>query len=249
MDFYSELAEYYDLAFPFEKTIGSFLRRHLTEGEHSGKNILDIACGTGTYTAYLAENEITITGMDFNQKMITEANRRFRKNNLQFVTGNMLNLNEIPGEGDFDGIYCIGNSIVHLETEKEIGIFLGQCQRVMVPGGTLIIQIINFDRIIDQKIESLPTLETEEIEFRRNYSLLDDSHVSFNTVIKIKQDGKSFSNSIPLIALRKNRLIELLEDTGFRVIETFGSYSEEKWEKGSFLTIISAQIPLNCKIP
>lgn len=249
MNFYSELAKYYDLVFPFEKTIGSFLRRHMPEGGSGKVNLLDIACGTGVYTAYLAENNIRITGLDADEEMIAEAVMKFKKKDVEFITGDMLNLRKVLGERKFNGIYCIGNSVVHLENEKEIELFLDQCRSILIPGGILIIQIINFDRIIDQKIRSLPTLETEKIEFRRNYRLLDDSHVSFNTVITIKQSGKSFSNSIPLIPLRRNKLIEILENTGFEVIDTFGSYSEEGWEEGSFLTIIRAQIPLNRKIP
>jgi len=249
MNFYSELAKYYDLVFPFEKTIGSFLRRHMPEGGSDQVNLLDIACGTGIYTAYLAEDNIRIVGLDADEEMIAEAVMKFKKRDVEFITGDMLNLQKVLGEKKFNGIYCIGNSVVHLENEKEIELFLDQCRSILIPGGILIIQIINFDRILEQNIRSLPTLDDREVEFKRNYRPLDNDHVSFDTEITIKRNGKSFTNSIPLIPLKKNKLIKILENTGFEVIDTFGSYSEEGWEEGSFLTIIRAQIPLNRKIP
>lgn len=240
MKFYSALAKYYDQVFPFEESIGSFLHQYLTEKQAGQVNLLDIACGTGTYAAYLAESGIRIIGLDADPEMISEASAKFNKSNLEFVTGDMLNLQKILGKRKFDMAYCIGNSIVHLKNERAIELFLDQCSGIMKIGGTLIIQIINFDRILEQNINALPTLNNRDIEFMRNYKLLDNGYVSFDTRIKTKRDGKSFSNSISLIALKKNRLIKLLEHSGFSIINIFGSYSKERWSKKSFLTIVEA---------
>ncbi len=246
MAFYSEFAKYYDLAFPFDQTVGNFLRCHLKKEISGGNNILDIACGTGAYTAYLAEDKINICGLDADSEMIYLANKRVTKNNIKFVQGNMLNLQTDLDYRIFHGVYCIGNSIVHLESDKEIGLFLYQCRRIMPAGGTLIIQTINFDRILDQNIKTLPTLDSEEIGFKRNYSFLDKDHISFDTRITIKKDGKLFLNSIPLVSLRKKRLAELLGNAGFQIKNSFGSYSEENWETESFLTILicEASVPI-----
>ena len=42
--------------------------------------ILDIACGNGNYSAYLAEKGVSVVGFDYSEKMIKLAKKRRKRN-------------------------------------------------------------------------------------------------------------------------------------------------------------------------
>ena len=52
----------------------------------------------------------------------------------------------------FDLIFCIGNSMVHLNDNEEILRFLRNCKKSLKVGGYLLLQIVNYDRILVKNI-------------------------------------------------------------------------------------------------
>src|SRR5579871_6702023 len=54
-----------------------------------GKNILDIGCGTGGITAYMAKKAHQIDGFDASHNMVQWANKHhtFQNNNISFTQG------------------------------------------------------------------------------------------------------------------------------------------------------------------
>jgi hypothetical protein len=54
-----------------------------------------------------------------------------------------------------DGILCFGNTLVHLPDEAAIASFLWQSHQLVNPSGKLLIQILNYEYILDNKITAL----------------------------------------------------------------------------------------------
>jgi ubiquinone/menaquinone biosynthesis C-methylase UbiE len=88
----------------------AFLRvlRHVPDARAtSGKQVLDIACGTGRFTELLLTAGYTVTGTDVSAKMLTIAQRRLGQ------ASNLAGLQEGDAEHlpfnaqQFDGIACI----------------------------------------------------------------------------------------------------------------------------------------------
>lgn len=78
-------------------------------------NVLDIACGTGVFLNLL-QSDINITrcvGLDFSEKMIEYAKKKYKNNHIEYVNGDMtdFNLNE-----RFDLITCNYDAINHLQS-------------------------------------------------------------------------------------------------------------------------------------
>lgn len=96
-----------------------------------------------------------------------------------------------------------------------------------------------YDRIIDQDIDGLPTIENEHIRFVRNYHFKRDKKtLEFESILIDKCSGKELSNSIRLYPLRKNDLNRLLHQAGFQKIIYYGNFKKEPVQENSMPLVV-----------
>jgi SAM-dependent methyltransferase len=93
----------------------------------AGKLIVDVGCGPGHVTKYLASRGATVEGADLSPAMIAEARASFPE--LAFREADMF---ELP-YAQLGGIVAF-YAIVHLHTE-ELGALFAAWHRVLAPGG------------------------------------------------------------------------------------------------------------------
>ncbi|KNF09499.1 methyltransferase domain-containing protein [Gottschalkia purinilytica] len=244
MGFYEELSKYYDIVFPTSMMTVKFISDRVKK--HS--KILDIACGTGNYSIELSKLGYKVDGVDLDDEMINNALNKANENNLKinFKAGDMRDIHNILKDESYDMVFCIGNSLVHLQSLKEIEELIKNIYQITRENGKIIIQIVNYDRILDFNIDYLPTISDKDkgIEFIRKYDYDDkDKKVYFNTELVVKRDERkeSYTNSIPLFPLRVSELEDILKNIGFKRIELYGSFKEDKYTKDSFHTIVVAE--------
>ena len=233
MLFYKDISIYYDKIFPLNPAAVEFL-----EEEFSGKKkILDLACGDGKYSDELLKPDRSVTGVDLDKGMLEEAEKKFdTKSNIKFVYGDMLKLGSLFREDKFDGVFCIGNSLVHLTSSNKIKKVLKELNIVMEENGKLIIQIINYDRILNDGVDFLPTIKNENIEFIRNYHRHGNSRIiDFHTILKTP-DGEIESHQ-ELYSLTKDELLFLAEKEGFTLKNVYSSFKKEEWNNKSLQSI------------
>jgi 2-polyprenyl-3-methyl-5-hydroxy-6-metoxy-1,4-benzoquinol methylase len=228
MPLYQEFADVYDTIFTEKESTTSFLTHHLKKSK-----ILDLACGTGTYAIELAKNGFDVVGTDLDHAMIAKAkSKKNQDNNPVFRVENMLALTV---QKTYDGIYSIGNSIVHLEDEGTIKILFKKVYNALKNPGVFIIQIINYARILDQHITSLPTIENEGITFERYYQHTHPT-INFDTVLTIHDT--TIRNSVTLYPIRPETVVSLLNDVGFNETETYGDFNGAPFNASSSVPFI-----------
>jgi len=222
--FYDEIALVYDDIFPFKKNKLDFILKCLVK---SNSNILDVACGSGVYASELAKLGHQVTAIDLDAEMIKQTNKR--NSNLTSQVMNMLDISNLANQ--FDLIYSLGNSIVHLDSLQEIEAFFRQAYLKLKDNGKLLIQIINYDRILDHNIKSLATINNKEanLSFVRNYTYLkEEGKIAFNTILK--HNGKEIENTVKLLAIRQAELISILKNVGFSNIKFFGDFAGNEFD-------------------
>jgi len=243
MGFYEELSRYYDIIFPLTEDKLNFL----VKDTDLNSRILDVACGTGILSIALAERGYMIDGIDLDSNMIEIAEKKARDREIQmeFKTGNMLDINEIFHDRMFGLIFCIGNSLVHLDNEKEVESFLHKSYDMLKVGGRVIIQIVNYDRILKYGIGYLPTISKANagVEFIRKYvHIKGENKIYFNTELIVEKQGEKniYTNSVPLIPMESNQIVDLFNKAGFIDIKVYGGFNEEEYNEQSYATVVSA---------
>ncbi len=241
MDFYRSISEYYDLIFTTGPETVEFLNNRIEP--QSG--VLDLACGTGNYAIALARLGHRVLGIDRDGAMIARAREKAAGVEVDFKVGDMLGLKDVAVAG-FDLIFCIGNSLVHLESEEEIGRLIRDCHELLAERGLFIAQIVNYDRIMEKRIVELPRIRREEegLVFTRRYDYQADSRtVLFKTELAVREGERErrIENSIPLLILKKAALIKLAEQAGFKDLHLFGSFAGKAHDTDSFATILTCR--------
>ena len=242
MAFYKSIAEQYDHIFPLQPIQVEFVKNSFLNVAEL--NILDIGCGTGSLSMALSPFFKKITGIDPDKSMLEKAEIKSGGSypNLRFHDFGMLDLNGQFEENIFDGILCFGNTVVHLESLKEIGAFFHQSRHVLKPNGKLLIQLINYNRILDENIMGLPTIENEQIKFVRKYQYDPKRNtLDFETILTIKESMEEISNSIKLLPVGKEEIEKLLEKENFRNIRFYGSFKRDPLLASSIPLIIEAK--------
>jgi cyclopropane fatty-acyl-phospholipid synthase-like methyltransferase len=199
--------------------------------------VLDIGCGTGGIARALWLRGYRVTGIDNNARMIEEARERLRtvanqygekqKANMpQFMVLDMRRIGEQFAEGAFDSLLSLGNTLVHLSSPEEIEEFFRGAHGVLRSGGRMLLQILNYDYILDERITRLPLIETQHHRFHRRYEFDDDAGlIKFRGVLEEQGSGMRIESVTRLYPLRSRQLKELLNAHGFAVQSEYGSYS------------------------
>ena len=230
------LVKHYDDIFPENQYTYDFLREDLEPGD----KVLDVACGTGSYTIHLIKDGISACGLDLEETMIELADEKAIKDGItpDFVVASMLNL-DLVSDGDLRRIYIIGNSLVHLKSLEEVRSFLKSAYDLLNDNGDLVIQIINYERILTQDINHLPTIEVSDkgIVFERNYNY-DVSSNSIEFASRLSIEGELKESSIYLLPLDKDVLIAELEKTGFSDIEVYSNFKKEPFTEDAITLVI-----------
>ncbi|WP_032121537.1 class I SAM-dependent methyltransferase [Clostridium amazonitimonense] len=241
MGFYEELSKYYDIVFEKNNATVEFLLENLKKHQ----KVIDLACGSGTYSIELAKNKMKVLGIDLDLDMINLAKKKSDKlENVNFVCENMMNLKNIA-KGEYSSIFCIGNSLVHITDRETIKALFKDIHDVLEPQGELIVQIINYDRIIKYNVDHLPTIkrDKEALEFIRKYDYnKEEDLVYFNSELIIgNEENHRYENTVTLLPLRKDELELMLLDIGFSHMEFYGGFNKIPYNDKAYATVVRAR--------
>ena len=252
--FYTSISKYYSGIFPYNPAQLNFVKKRV--GELTGKQILDIGCATGELAFQLAKSGAIVTGIDLNEDLLEQAigcsgfqsadsvkcESESTSPNPKFQVGNMLDLKNDFQPEQFDAILCFGNTLVHLEDEKQVLKMFDGVVSVLKSGGQFLMQILNYDYIVNEKLSALPLIETDNIKFIRNYHFENDSaHVLFQTDLVLKKENKTISNETKLLALKSVELVTLLKSLGFDDIELFSNFMQDQFGGNHLPLVVSCR--------
>ena len=248
-EFYQALARYYDRIFPVDTDAVGFLRKFLPlKGP-----ILDIGCATGGLAIALASKGYDVTGIDLDELMIGIARKKAEADRgiVKFWSLDMMKLGTVFRTGSFTAAYCFGNTLPHLSSLVQVEEFLLVVKKILVPGGKLAVQILNYERILKDRPESLPRIERPEVTFDRKYDYQDNGKILFTGVITPLESGKAASlpvgspasSSTELLPIRKTAFLNLLSNSGYAPVKALSGYSLNPATADDFHIVYLAQVP------
>ena len=229
MTFYNELSPYYDQMISFESRFEN--EKKIFEKvlqKFPAQSILDAGCGSGYHSILLSNIGAKVTGFDPSEEMIKLAVRNAKTYNciIDFHKTDFLNFQKKIGK-NFDAIYSLGNSFVHLITIEDIFQALKNFNNVLNPNGYVCIGIVNYDNILESGQTEISKKEKNGILFHRYYTL-NEKTVTFHVKISGKKNHHFETELFPLTS---EELTDLSIKAGFRSIKLFGNLKLEKYQQ------------------
>ena len=237
-EFYQSIAKYYDYIFPLSDTLKGFLRSFgITKEDH----ILDVGCATGEVALYLAQHSHTVTGFDLDPDLVEIARLKQGESgveNVRFLIGDMNDLDSMFTAGQFRIVLCLGNTLVHLPSSDAINDFFRKITGILAHGGLFVFQILNYEKILDQRTVELPLIDNEKITFERRYD--HDIHkprIAFNTGLTVKATSETIDNSIDLWPLQHKEIMKMPSTQLYRSVQFLGGFDGRVFSEGDDLLI------------
>lgn len=198
-------------------------------------SLVDLGCGTGEHAALFASLGVETTGVDRSEEMLAKAREhegRHPPYGPRFVLGDFAELEGLFEES-FGAAICLGNVLPHIG-DNELDRCLEAWAARLMPGGRLILQLLNYERIFERDVRHLPVNFRDdpesggEIVFLRLMRRLDDAHVLFcPTTLRLSPESENpvevhATRRVVLRAWRRPELEKRLAAAGFRVEAVYG---------------------------
>jgi SAM-dependent methyltransferase len=201
-----------------------------------GGRVLDLGSGTGEHSRFLASKGYDVVGIDSSPAMLSKAADTPLPPNLTFVEGDIANVEALTS-GAFDGAICLGNTLPHLRDVASMARFAAGLRRRLRPGAAFLLQVLNYDKVLDSGQRSLPlNFRKDEGEgdvvFLRLMTPRPDGSVVFTpTTLRYRPDGDPpvevvSTRNVPLKGWRRRELEDALDVAGFTRREVFGTVGD-----------------------
>lgn len=245
-DAYSGLTRAYDELFPVNPRTIAYLGR---AGLAPGARILDVGCASGAHPRAFAAAGYAAEGIDPSEAMIRAAREAAAGSAgggagaPSFKIAGMLDLARLYPGGSWDAVTCLGNTLPHLRGPAEAAEFLSQVRAVLSPGGFLVLQFLNYRKILAEKPSNLPRLETRDWIFERSYRY-GRGYVEFDTRLSDREGRILSEGTVRLSPLRFETVVELAESWSFRAAALEAGWDGEPFDPdSSTLAVLRLSLP------
>jgi len=179
--FYDALADEYDGMTQYASRLET--QQQMLRHVLPAKRAVDMGCGTGVHTVALARLGVAAAGIDISAEMLAHAIKHAAHYNAapHFQHGDFLSTP--PDEFlPADLLLCLGNSLPHLEDETQLLRVLSHWRSLLAPDGRVLIQLLNYQRVLDARERIVNIRRTSESTVIRFYDFLDNA-LQFNILI------------------------------------------------------------------
>lgn len=181
------------------------------------QRVLDVACGTGLHARALAERGVQVVAADASQKMVEQARSKAGDagKRIEWLHSPMETI-EQRTTGPFDAIVCLGNSLPHLLTDTQLHATIRGFGALLAPGGIAVVQLLNYDRVLERQERIVGVTRTRDAEYVRFYDFLPET-IRFNILQLDWREGRCQHklHETELRPYRPQQLCEAFTEAGF----------------------------------
>jgi SAM-dependent methyltransferase len=235
-----ELAKLYDALYADSADLAFWMA---VAPDASEGPLLELGCGTGRVLLPLARAGHAVVGIDLSRPMLARGRAKLgweKQDVRDRVTLLEADMTSFELVGHFAQIFCAFGTFHHLTTVEQQLACLERCRRHLLPGGTLVLDLINpdpapasglADSLTDDDMSTAVDEETTGRQVRgwatvlssQRSLQLNECEVTYEIV---EADGttRRLAETFPMRLVFRYELEHLLARCGFGVVELYGDY-------------------------
>lgn len=194
------------------------------------KRVLEMACGTGNLSYYLAKNRYNLTCFDLSSDMLSRAYEKLRRfKNVKIIEQDMIdfNLNQ-----RFDSVIAICDSINYITEKEDLLETFKNVWKHLEEDGIFIFDINSYFKL-KHIIGNNTFIEDQENIFYTWQNYYDDDRdvCEFYLTFFLSEEGESFQRfdeEHEERAYKIEEILDLLKEAGFKDINYYEAFSFEK---------------------
>ena len=167
---YETLARFYDALVKDDDATKDWVT--LIENAITGKDILELACGSGEITIQLAKDGYHVLGSDLSSDMIEEAKK---KEHIELVDWKVMDMSDFHLDQKFDAILCLCDSFNYLLHKSQVTQMIRLVKEHLRVGGTFIMDMHSLDRLDEFMEEYNEAGRIENHEYQWTIQTSDES--------------------------------------------------------------------------
>lgn len=208
----------------------AFVSRLMTHLKPSKDALLhDLACGKGRHSIHLNKLGYHVEGSDYSANSIKFA-KQFENERLRFYTHDMRE--SLPRKYHY--ILNLFTSFGYFDTDEEHFETLGNIHTGLKRDGIFVFDFMNVDYVLENLVSS-ESIEKGGITFDiskelRNGKIVKDIRFDY------KRIPYHFTEEVA--ALKVDQLHQMMKDCGFQLLELFGSYELDPFDKKNSSRVI-----------
>ena len=231
-NFYNSLASSYDGMINFEEALKRRKETLSSLIQNSFRTAADIGCGSGIDAISLSQLGLKVAAFDPSEEMLNKARKNainHSTENIQFCLSGASNIDSVY-YNQFNFITCLGNTLSNIP-DKEIHESVNNFYKLLRPGGKVVLQIVNYKKLITEDKRILSITKNEEYTFVRFYDYMDNK-IIFNI---LKFENKNTNNyeliSTEVFSYSSEYLLSLFNKAGFSNIKVQGDLKGSSFDK------------------
>lgn len=202
-----------------EKEAANFIDRLLSELQPSpNSRMLDLGCGMGRHSKFLASKGFSVTGLDLASSSIRSA-KKFETSSLQFYQHDM----RLPfGKNYFDFVFNFFTSFGYFGSEAENHNVIRNISNALKRGGMIMMDYLNVS-YSEERMVSKEEREIDGIDYHIS-RWMDDKHFYKKIVIDAIQAEGPFEYTEQVAKLYKHDFDYMFDCHGLRLQKVYGDY-------------------------
>jgi SAM-dependent methyltransferase len=178
--------------------------------------MLDLACGKGRHSIYLARKGYRVVGLDLSARNITEASQHANER-LSFAVHDMR---KVWKPAYFDVVFNLFTSFGYFDDKADDEAVMCSIHEMLKPGGLFVFDYLHSTHVQETHIPS-------EVQQHDNIRFSISRHINPEWIVKqieFEAGGQAYSFYEKVRNYQPEELATMLQRSGFEIIRSFGNY-------------------------
>lgn len=225
--FFDDLSDDYDLMINFDNALKNKIVFLKNFKSLQYKTALDLGCGTGADAIALSKLNLDVDAIDHSKGMLAQALLNAQKYDvtINFMESSLTTLPHLTTSYDF--IVSLGNTIANIN-KHDLSLLISKLYGLLNDGGSILIQIINYEKLPSKGIHILNVFENDSVSITRKYDI-QPNHIDF-IIDKVDKDNKEAYQIItPLYPHSKSDFETMASKVGLSVA-FYGNLKKDEFD-------------------